>query len=531
MGSGRCAPSARRLGWALVCALGLHASAADAQERYTVFRVGADLGVSRIAGEQWWQVNATGLLRLGPFRTDFYVPLRFGMADFHFREADYQQARDFLRVVQCTRLDLGDYTRPEDRHDPECDPYRWTGRNDERTYLSLRVSPLRSLSLGHGSLVTDFNNSLDPNRPQLGAQLDAQLHMLAAARAFVDDVVSPRVLAANLLLRPPQAIGREWDRTPEDFVVRAGVVTDLAAPLRVRSAFGQPVRDAEGNVQMTTARLTAVTADTHFTWFWFPDESDDGTTREIGLQGFADYNRFLEVEDADGLHMGLRFRYRMRGTFNRVDGREAREPFTAETWELDAGGEYRNMGNRYLPGYFDSNYDVQSQQFATNNQARSLLGVDALTTSKLEYLLSQPLGRSQGFQAYLRFVIPVPTASGEPPSRMPITLWAEDATGPLRTSVSASVGPFRLDQLIVGAQVQRRNFDGWSNLFSLDGTLIRVLGAVFLSSSQARRENDSLLNNLVVNFAYTRRFLRESNGDLSTANDFLVTLGSSLGVQ
>ena len=45
-------------------------------ERYTVFRVGADLGIARIAGEAWWQLNATGLLRVGAVRLDFAAPLR-----------------------------------------------------------------------------------------------------------------------------------------------------------------------------------------------------------------------------------------------------------------------------------------------------------------------------------------------------------------------------------------------------------------------------------------------------------------------
>ena len=55
-----------------LCATALAGAAhADPPERYTVFRVGADMGISRIAGENWWQVNATGILRLGPVRMDF----------------------------------------------------------------------------------------------------------------------------------------------------------------------------------------------------------------------------------------------------------------------------------------------------------------------------------------------------------------------------------------------------------------------------------------------------------------------------
>nr|MBK7067378.1 hypothetical protein [Deltaproteobacteria bacterium] len=504
-------------------------------ERYTVFRVGADAGIARIAGENWWQINATGILRLGPVRMDFAAPLRFGMGDFAFREADYGSARDALRILRCVRLDLGDYRRPEDRHDPNCDAYESSSGLHERVYGSVRMSPLRDISLGHQTLVQGFSNSLDPNLPQIGAQAEGIIRDLGAFHFLMDDVSAPRLVAGNVSIRPLQIAGENWDETPDDLRITAGIVSDLAAPLRVHGAFGQPVRDADGAVQMATTRLTALSADAHYLYLWYScieaGSSVCEATRGVGLFGFADYNRFLEVEDADGMHAGLRFRYMMRQRYRRSNGQELQgDGVMLPTWEVDAGGEYRNMGNRYLPGYFDANYTVQSQSFALNQQARQDLGVDALTTTKLEYMLSQPGGRQSGFQAYFRVYFPIPTAAGEPPTRMPVTLWAEDSAGPLRTSVGASVGPFRLDQVALSAQIIRRNFDGWGDLFSLDGTQIRAVGSIYLSSQQARRQADSFLNNLQVNLAYNRRFLRDDGGDVRSTNDFLVTLGSTVGV-
>ena len=528
--------------WAAVIGLGVTALAGEAaatpdtpSERYTVFRIGADVGISRIAGENWWQLNATGILRVGPVRVDFAAPLRFGMGDFRFREEDYASGRDALRILRCARLDLGDYRRPEDRHDPTCDAYESAEGLHERVYGSVRLSPLRDVSLGHQTLVTGFNNSLDPNTPQIGAQAEGILRDIGQFQFFLDDVSAPRVIAGNVSVRPFQVAGENWDETPDDLRITAGIVSDLAAPLRVHGAFGQPVRDGDGAVQMATTRLTAVSGDAHYLYIWSScveqGSSACEASRGIGLFGFADYNRFLEVEDADGLHAGLRFRYVLRQRYRRYNGRELDgNGVMLPTWEVDAGGEYRNLGNRYLPGYFDANYAVQSQSFALNQQARQDLGVDALTTTKLEYMLSQPGGRQSGFQAYLRVYFPIPTAAGEPPTRMPLTLWAEDSAGPLRTSVGATVGPFRLDQVALSAQIVRRNFDGWSNLFTLDGTQIRAVGSIYLSSQQSRRQSDSFLNNLQVNLAYNRRFLRETGGEVRTTDDFLVTLGSTVGV-
>ncbi|MEZ4389517.1 MAG: hypothetical protein R3A48_00365 [Polyangiales bacterium] len=144
-------------------ALALAPAEARAQnERYTAFRVGADLGYARIANENFLQLNATGLVRLGPVRMDFNVPLRFRLSDFEFREADYADARDALRVIRCVRIDVGDYERPDDQYDPSCEAHPSDRGLHERVYFSGRLAPLRSQDFAHETLLTGFNNSLDP---------------------------------------------------------------------------------------------------------------------------------------------------------------------------------------------------------------------------------------------------------------------------------------------------------------------------------------------------------------------------------
>ena len=526
--------------WVGACILAVSARAwADPDPpgtRYVAFRAGADVGMSRISGSTYFQVDATALLRLGPVRLDLAAPLRFATSDFRFRTEDYAAPRDAFRVLHCLRLDVGDYARPEDRHDAACDAYESDdGGLHDRMYLSARVSPLRDVSLGHDTLVSGYNNSLDPNLLQMGGQLEGILRDWARAQAFVDDVTNPRLVAGNVSLRPLQVAGQNWDETPDDLRITAGIVSDLYAPVHVRNAFGQPTRDGSGALQMSTARLTAVTGDAHYLYLWASclEQGQAGcdVSRDIGLFAFADYNRFLEVQDADGAHGGLRFRFRMRQRYRRANGQDLEgNGAMFNTWEVDIGGEYRNMGNRYMPEYFDANYAVQSQSYALSDGARRSLGAGALTTTKLEYLLSQPLGRSQGWQAYFRVYFPLPVVAGEPPSRIPLTLWAEDASETMRTSAAAAIGPFRLDQVALGAMIVRRNFDGWGNFFSFDGTMIRAYATIQVASSQSRRQSDGFLNSLAVNLAYTRRFLREGDGEVHPTDDFVVTLGSSLGV-
>lgn len=520
---------------ALATATGAAAPAEANNERFTAFRVGADFGYARIAAENYAQLNATGLLRLGPARLDFAVPLRFRLSDFALREEDWAEARDYLRTVRCVRVDIGDYLRPDDQFDPNCEGYEGTQGLHERWYVSARAAPIRSFELGHETLVSGFNNSLDPNRPQIGVVVDGIFRDWGYAHLFTDDVSNPRVIAANGALRPLQLFGQNWDESPDDFELGATVVSDVSAPVHVRSAFGQAIRDADGNPQVRTNSLTAISAHAHY-WRLFDactEASGSGCTamRRMGFFTFADYNRFVEVEDGDALHAGARFWYRTRGMYSRYDGRELDRARGFDVFKLSIGAEYRFMGNRYLPGYFDGNYSVQREQFALNDQARTALGIDAQSVTKLEFLLRQPAGRAHAFSAYAQVVIPVPTAPGEPPSPLPITLWIEDGGGPLRTSASATVGPFRIDQLSIGAQILRRNFDGLENLFSLDGSLIRVVGSVYLSSAQRRRSPQAgILDNLMVNVSWNRRFLRAESGALDTTNDLFVSLGTSAGL-
>lgn len=521
---------------AACAALTLSPGEARAQnERYTAFRVGADLGYARIANENFLQLNATGLVRLGPVRMDFNVPLRFRLSDFEFREADYADARDALRVIRCVRVDVGDYERPDDQYDPSCEAHPSDRGLHERVYFSGRLAPLRAQDFAHETLLSGFNNSLDPNRPQIGAMVDGIIRDWGYVHALTNDISNPQVIGVTAALRPLQIfLGQNWDETPDDLEVGATVVSDVQAPLQVQSAFGRPLRDGEGNLRASTSSLTAMSAHAHY-WRLFDDCTEQrggrcAAMRRMGFFTFADYNRFAEVEDSDALHVGARFWYRTRALYSRFEGRALRSPRAFDGFRFAIGGEYRFVGNRYLPGYFDGNYTVQREQFALNDQARSALGSDALTVTKLEFLLRQPGGRSHAFSAYAQVVIPVPTARGEPPSPLPITLWIEDGGGELRASASATVGPFRMDQVAVAAQVLRRNFDGLDNLFSLDGALIRVVGSVFLASAERRRSPQaSILDNLMVNATWNRRFLRAGNGALESTNDFFLSLGTSAG--
>lgn len=515
---------------AAVAAPGLAQPEPPAEERQAVaFRAGADLGVSRLSNETYWQLNATALLRLGPVRFDLAAPLRFSVGEFRFREEDYAQPRDAVRALRCARIDLGDYAERPDRYDPSCEAYRDPDHVNPGIYGSLRVLPLRNITLGHGTLFGGFSNSLDPNRPQAGAQLDLLWQETGHAHFVVDDVTHPRVFGGTVAFRPVQYdLSRPETRNTSELQVSAGVFGDREAPLHVRGAFGVPARDPDGNLAAATTGLTAVTVDAHYMQLLDACAARSDLLCNTFLFAHVDYNRFLEVEDGDGLHAKAEVRFDLHERLRGAPGDD--EVAWRPTWGIHAGGEYRNLGSRYQPTYFDGNYSVQREQFAVTSDARNALGADALTTTKLEWLLARPLGREHGFQGYLQVFFPIPTSAGRAPSRLPVTVRVEDASGPLRAAVSAEVGPFRMDQVALGAEFLRRNFDSLGDVFSLDGALIRVNGTVFLAPQSGPGAGASLLSGMTVNLFYNRRFLRDPNGSLNATNDFMVTLGTSANI-
>lgn len=525
---------------AAFCLLGLpsvaraqstESDAPAAGERYTTFRVGADLGYATINHENFFTVNATGLMRIYALRLDFWVPLNFHTTDFSLRQEDWQTAADYVRVARCLRLDVGDLDRPADTFDPNCDPYDWEGGLHNRTYLSARLSPVRGVDFGHGTLLAGFNNSIDPNNPQLGGRLDFIARDWGDAQFVLDDVLNPRILAGRVTLRPDIVLlGRNWDETPDDFQLGASVVGDLAAPLHVATAFGRAVLDGRQNLQFSTTHLTALNFDAHY---WYQLTSSDGeTVNRTRIMAYMDYNRFLEADSADAFHGGARFNWFQGSNYARDSHGQAMPGGSrfVKTWQFSAGVEARYMGGRYLPEYFDANYMVQSQQFALNQQTQAALGPSGFTTTKLEYLLAQPGGYNFGLQGYLQVVIPVPTASGQAPSPLPITLTAEDSAAPNSAAVTLTAGPYRMDQLLVTARFVRRNFAGLDHVASLDGAVIQVISQILLGNPRNPANSNNLLSNMALNFRYDRRFFLGGTGQYQTTDDFLVTLGTSTGI-
>lgn len=479
---------------------GASASAQGGQEAAaptTAFRGGGDLGFGRLEENNYWVLDARFMARLGPLRTNLQAPLRFRTGSFAFRTADYDDARDWAKVPRCVRLDLGEYTAPEDRYDDGCEDFDYDSTHLRR-YASLRLFPLSGETLGEGGLVDGYRGSLDLDRPDLGVVAQTQLFDWGEARYVLGNIAHPGFMAGRAFIRPPNLFfGRDWDNTPEDVELGFTWAADVNAPLHRVTAFDRPVLDSQGDALFLRDQVHAVGAD--FKWMQ-TFGLEDQERANIGLFLLGSYNRFLDVDDSDGLHVGARFVLMHRG------------------WDLRVGGEYRWTGRRYIAEYFDADYLVRSKRFGLTPEALNVPGVDRFTTL-LEYRRGLPGGHIQSVQAYLSLKIPV---SRDPLRTLPIRAYFEDATGPANATFSVLLGPVLVGRVVVAAQYLRRNFDDVSQTFEVDGTLIRILGRWYLGSDD---NPGSLLNKLVLGFRYDRRFFQDQQGELVQTDEVHLSLG------
>jgi hypothetical protein len=502
---------------------GPSASAANAspgggdEERYVAFRAGGDVGYARIEEQDFVSVNAQALLRVWNFRFGIAGPLRISTSRLGLRERDWDELRDIARIPQCLRLDLGDYDRPADRFDPACQPYAHSGRQFNRLYFSTRFAPINGLTFAEGTLVNGFRSSFDPDHPAMGVASNFELWDWFKLHHFVDDVTRPRVTGGRLSLWPLQIFsGRNqdwsWDNRPDELELGVTAVGDLDAPLSVQSAFGRPIVDAQSNLRFNGKPVGALGFDLHYLYiFGFGDGSSPW---RFGVYGAVNYDRFLAVNDMDMVNAAVRF-----VAVNRQDG-----------WDIRVGGDYRSVGNRYVPGYFDANYGTNSQQFALTADLQSILGNASLVTTKLGYALAQPEGRSHGYRAFASVNIPIPLSRTQR-SSLPISLYFEDTERRADATVLLNVGPVQLDQLVAGAQLVRRNFDGITDLFSVDGTLVRVFAQLFMGPQDPQRRRNNPLSNIYLLARYDRRWNLGDDGAFAVTNDVQATLGYSGGME
>ena len=236
------------------------------------------------------------------------------------------------------------------------------GKKEDHFYL--RLSQVGAASLGHGGFMRRYNNNMFANSTHLGLEVDAY-NDYVGVEGFASDVTfQSRVLGALAFVKP---LGWMDSAIARSFSIGGYYTGDLSAPTTLkRDRQGVVLTDKANNPQYDSQGLHGVGGDIEVKPIRLGDLID--------VKTYIDFNQFIGL--GNGFSGGV------LGRFN------IPIPFLA----IRARAEYRNLGDQYLPSYFDNFYEIQKLQMVT-------FSASTFTPTKLAFMKSIHTGqrRSNGY--------------------------------------------------------------------------------------------------------------------------------------
>jgi hypothetical protein len=225
-----------------------------------------------------------------------------------FRRRDWDEPQDFTRLIR--------YVRYGNKRDP----------------VYMLAGQLWGASIGHGTIVNRYSNSLSLDHPKAGLALDVNTDWVGV-ETLTDWVGNPTLMAARAYVRPfgDMPILRGW-------AIGVSGATDRRAPVGLTYPLQS---DAAGNPILPNERaIYAAGVDTEFEVL---------RNALISLVPYADFNRIAGA--GNGIHAGILT--------------DVRLPVPLLAVNVQAKIEYRMMQPGYIPEYFDQTYDLGRLQYAT----------------------------------------------------------------------------------------------------------------------------------------------------------------------
>ena len=208
----------------------------------------------------------------------------------------------------------------------------------KRDPLYVLAGQLWGASIGHGTLVNRYANSLNLDHTKFGLALDVNTTFFGI-ETMTDSLGNPSLLAGRAYVRPfgDTLFLRGW-------AIGVSVVTDRAAPRGYLTIAGTPSttlqQDAQGNALIASDAMYAGGVDTEFELLH---------NSVISLIPYVDLNRIAGA--GNGLHAGILTDIYL--------------PVPVLDINVQARLEYRMMQPGYIPEYFDQTYDLGRVQYAT----------------------------------------------------------------------------------------------------------------------------------------------------------------------
>ena len=262
------------------------------------------------------------------------------------------------------RLRTQDYNNPSDY--ARILRFLTYGRKEDQVYLN--VTQLFAATIGHGDIVRRYFGNVDTNITRVGAEFDAY-GKYGGVESYLGDVVQPQHFLAGLVFLKPlgfidgplretlgwTSIGLssavdfqapyELDRFPP--VSGRPLVGDSdVCPTQPQAAYcqsGEPIAN-----QTRRAQVVGVDVETKIV-----------KTEGADIKPYIDYSRLLSIDNpiqGERGQGGGGFTLGMLGRFNAGEVK-------VHAFRVVVEGRY--FDGNYLPGYFDTFYEVQKFQYIT----------------------------------------------------------------------------------------------------------------------------------------------------------------------
>lgn len=339
---------------------------------------------------------------------DFGAPINIALFDPNnggFRAAgrirtqDWDQWQNFFRIIRRVQ-----YGKKED-------------------HFFVRLSRVGAATLGHGGLMRRYNNNMLFNQPHVGLELDAY-NDYVGGEAFISDITfQSQVMGALAFVKP---LGWMDNAVARSLSIGGYYTGDLAAPKALR-------RDADGVVIVDRVEVPRFER-TQLHGVGFDAEIKPIRVGDvIDVKVYADFNQFVNY--------GNGFTFGALGRFN------VPAPFLA----IRARVEYRNLGDQYIPSYFDSFYEIQKLQFVT-------VAPSSFAPTKLDFLRAQR-GRRNNFYGELQFSWV---------DKLAIAFAYEGGEGLRQHSLLIHAELTAFDWLRFFATYHKRNFENFGEVFKFE---------------------------------------------------------------
>lgn len=382
------------------------------------------VGFGQIDEDFFLSVAPGTVLRFGDFGFGIEVPLRFRVVDESplqsgvLRDEDWDEVSDFTKILR-----FFEYRRPSDP-------------------IYVRVGELVDVTLGHGTIVDHYYNTVDIDHYQTGVTGHYDT-TYGGGELLLDNLVDPNILALRGYVRPLSF----FDLAPifRKLVVGLTYASDYQAPSKLRL-------DADGIAQVTG------------------DGELDASTEVVSVYGldlgwevlrldWIDLTPYFDLNFLDalgtGVHVGVLTNFRL----------------PAET-TLFTRFEYRYLTQRYAAGYFNSLYEIERFRYRS-------------TQPKIRYLEDLRDGDGwHGFYGELTLLLL---------NQITISAIYEDYQGSGNSNLAIRLRLPWLGPVLFQAYYAKRNFGSFEDIFELDGALlvaearVKLLSFLYVYAEYARQ--------------------------------------------